>query len=214
MNIAIVDPITRAIISVSNFDTYDKDSTALETLLLTVRDGDIVILLTFDEPSSKLSHVARLLLAELGSGKAQNINYRTSWYMVSQKGITGYTPYEEIHLPSLPASYPSTPLGTSSLSFTPPSPSSPSSSSSFFSSLPFASKTSPSLASPDTSSSSSSPSSSSSSSSLGVSSLPKSAWGLPHDVRTCLPLSCKSLERRHSKLLYSLSLSLSLSSKS
>lgn len=103
---AIIDSLSRSITSVSNYDTYDQDSTSLETLLLKVRPGDIVILLTFDEPSSKLSQVARLLLHELGSGKAQNLNYRTSWYLITQKGITGYSPYEEIHLPSYNASQP------------------------------------------------------------------------------------------------------------
>ena len=103
---AVIDSLSKSITSVSNYDTYDQDSTSLETLLLKIREGDIVILLTFDEPSSKLSQVARLLLHELGSGKAQNLNYRTSWYLITQKGITGYSPYEEIHLPSYNASQP------------------------------------------------------------------------------------------------------------
>lgn len=104
INVAVIDPFSRTILSVANYDTYDTDSAGLESLLLNLRDGDIVILMTFDEPSTKLSQVARLLLHEMGSGKAQNLNYRTSWYLISQKGISGYSPFEEIHLPSYNAS--------------------------------------------------------------------------------------------------------------
>lgn len=95
INVAVVDSVTRSILSVSNYDTYTKDSSALETLLLTIRKGDIVILLTFDEPSSKLSQVTRLLLHELGSGMAQNLQHRASWYLVTQKGIKGKTHHLE-----------------------------------------------------------------------------------------------------------------------
>ena len=104
INVAVIDSSSKSIISVSNYDTYQKDSSSLESLLMQIHEGDIVLLLTFDEPSSKLSQVARTLFHELGSGKAQNLNYRTSWYLITQKGISGYSPYEEIHLPSYNAS--------------------------------------------------------------------------------------------------------------
>lgn len=32
----------------------------------------------------------------LGSGKIQDLWYRCQWYMVTQKGIQGITPYEKI----------------------------------------------------------------------------------------------------------------------
>ncbi|XP_064472966.1 protein O-linked-mannose beta-1,2-N-acetylglucosaminyltransferase 1-like isoform X2 [Ornithodoros turicata] len=116
INIAIVDNLTRFVQRVSHFDTYEEDSSQLETLLLNLRPGDILILLTFDEPTrksvattvavhthlnqivvSRLSQVARLLLHELGSAMAQNLHYRSSWYLITQKGISGFTPYEDLH---------------------------------------------------------------------------------------------------------------------
>ena len=96
--------MTKTLVSVSNYDTYNKDASAFESLLLSLRQNDILILLTFDEPSSKLSRVSRLLLHEIGSGKAQNVNFRTSWYLITQKGMKGYSPFEEIHLPDSKAS--------------------------------------------------------------------------------------------------------------
>ncbi|GFR29474.1 protein O-linked-mannose beta-1,2-N-acetylglucosaminyltransferase 1 [Trichonephila clavata] len=98
MNVAVIDNLTRTIIRVNHFDTYEKESTLLETLLLTLRPGDIVVLITFDEPSRKLSRIARLLLFDLGSALIQNLNYRSSWYLITQKGLSGFSPFEDLHL--------------------------------------------------------------------------------------------------------------------
>lgn len=95
MNVAVIDSVTRFVQHVSHFDTYEEDSSQLETLLLNLRQGDILILLTFDEPTRKLSQIARLLLHELGSAMAQNLHYRSSWYFITQKGISGFSPYED-----------------------------------------------------------------------------------------------------------------------
>lgn len=97
MNVAVIDSVTRFVQHVSHFDTYEDDSSQLETLLLNLRQGDILILLTFDEPTRKLSQIARLLLHELGSAMAQNLHYRSSWYFITQKGISGFSPYEDLH---------------------------------------------------------------------------------------------------------------------
>lgn len=96
MNVAVIDSVTRFVQHVSHFDTYEEDSSQLETLLLNLRQGDILILLTFDEPTRKLSQIARLLLHELGSAMAQNLHYRSSWYFITQKGISGFSPYEDV----------------------------------------------------------------------------------------------------------------------
>lgn len=98
INVVVIDTMTRSVSRVSHFDTYEKESTPLETLLLTLRPDDLIILLTFDEPTRKMSRVARLLLHELGSALIQNLSYRGSWYLVTQKGLTGFSPFEELHL--------------------------------------------------------------------------------------------------------------------
>lgn len=98
INIAVIDILTKNVIDVKTFDTYEKDSTKLETLLLTLRPGDIIVMLTFDEPTKKLSRIARLLFHELGSSMAQNLQYRAGWYLITQKGMTGFSPYEGLNL--------------------------------------------------------------------------------------------------------------------
>lgn len=55
---------------------------------------------SFDEASKYLSNVARLLLNSLGSYLAQNINYRSSWYLITNKGLIGFSPFEKINFSS------------------------------------------------------------------------------------------------------------------
>lgn len=44
----------------------------------------------------RLSRIARLLLFDLGSALVQNLSYRGSWYLITQKGITGFSPFEDV----------------------------------------------------------------------------------------------------------------------
>lgn len=63
-----------------------KDSTNLETQLLSLRPGDKIILFSFDEPP-KISKVAKLLINELGSIHIQNVQFRTVWFLISEKQV-------------------------------------------------------------------------------------------------------------------------------
>ncbi|XP_025420250.1 protein FAM3C-like [Sipha flava] len=97
INIAVIEPATYTILTVKNFDTYEYNSSNLDEWLdHMVRVGDVVIFFTFDEASKKLTKKTRNLLYNMGSGKIQDLWYRCQWYMVTQKGIQGITPYEKI----------------------------------------------------------------------------------------------------------------------
>ncbi|KAF6200203.1 hypothetical protein GE061_006506 [Apolygus lucorum] len=75
-----------------------QNSTALETMLTYgINVDDIVIAFTFDEASKELSKRAKQLLYQLGSGKIQDLQYRSQWYMISQKTENaGFTPLETL----------------------------------------------------------------------------------------------------------------------
>ncbi|XP_050438648.1 protein FAM3C-like [Adelges cooleyi] len=97
INIALVEPTTYTIVVVKNFDTYEYSSSNMdEWLSTTMKDGYVAIFFTFDEASKKLTKSTRNVLYEIGSGKIQDLTYRCQWYMVTQKGIRGITPYEKI----------------------------------------------------------------------------------------------------------------------
>ncbi|XP_071450523.1 protein O-linked-mannose beta-1,2-N-acetylglucosaminyltransferase 1-like [Hetaerina americana] len=98
LNVAIIEPIHFQVVSVQNFDTYNKDGGDFEAFLLNeVLTDDIIILFTFDEASKELDNNSKKLLYDLGSGKIQNLHYRSQWYMISQKGIKGFTVYEKLN---------------------------------------------------------------------------------------------------------------------
>lgn len=45
---------------------------------------------------NRLSRIARLLLFDLGSALVQNLSYRGSWYLITQKSLTGFSPFEDV----------------------------------------------------------------------------------------------------------------------
>ncbi|KAG0724600.1 Protein FAM3C [Chionoecetes opilio] len=97
INIVLVDARRMKAVVARRFDTYAGDSTELERFLKQeVVDRDIVVAVTFDEASRNLSPAARNLLADLGSSQIQNLQFRGQWFMVSQKGAKGFSPYEDL----------------------------------------------------------------------------------------------------------------------
>ncbi|OQR74989.1 protein FAM3A-like, partial [Tropilaelaps mercedesae] len=53
INMVVLDTVNKHLQRVVRFDTYQEDSSLLESLLLNLRAGDIVLLVTFDEPTKK-----------------------------------------------------------------------------------------------------------------------------------------------------------------
>ncbi|XP_076067716.1 protein O-linked-mannose beta-1,2-N-acetylglucosaminyltransferase 1-like [Oratosquilla oratoria] len=97
MNLVVVDSHRLEAVLAKRFDTSELDSSELELFLLTeVREGDIVIAVTHEEASLNLGQIAQAMLCDLGSNQIQNLRYRGQWYMITQKGINGFTPYEKL----------------------------------------------------------------------------------------------------------------------
>ncbi|CAF1025896.1 unnamed protein product [Adineta ricciae] len=95
LNIAVVSH-NKEVIRIGHFDTWQDDSTNLEIFLENLEDDAIIIVVTFDEASSKLSQHSKNLFFDLGSATIQNLKYRDVWVLVGQKGINGFSPFEEI----------------------------------------------------------------------------------------------------------------------
>lgn len=67
LNLVVVDSHRMQAVHARRFDTYASDSNELELFLLReVREGDILIAVTFDEASRNLGASAKNLIAELG----------------------------------------------------------------------------------------------------------------------------------------------------
>lgn len=106
MNMAVVNQQTFKVKQVAHFDTYEKDSSELESLLEGLEEGDIVIAVSFDDASRKLSFQTKEALNRLGSSMIQNLKFRDVWYFVSQKGIKGFTNLEKISYVAMDADWP------------------------------------------------------------------------------------------------------------
>lgn len=100
LNIVIVDPKTQQVMRSGHFDTYEKESTELVLFLEQLEHGEMLAVVSFDEASSKLSDMAKQIFYELGSSLVHNLKFRASWYFVGQKGIDGFSPFEDLILPS------------------------------------------------------------------------------------------------------------------
>ncbi|XP_023218568.1 protein FAM3C-like [Centruroides sculpturatus] len=99
INVAVIDNVTQTVVRVSHFDTYERVERIRYPDVELQTSGDTDWLTTGRHSACiRLSRVARLLLHELGSALIQNLYYRGSWFMVSQKGIAGFSPFEELHL--------------------------------------------------------------------------------------------------------------------
>ncbi|KAK9509119.1 hypothetical protein O3M35_006505 [Rhynocoris fuscipes] len=98
LNIAVIESRYLQLVTLQTFDLYSQNSSGLELWLSTsLKEDDIIIAFTFDEASRELSKRAKAILYHLGSGRIQDLQYRSQWYMISQKGIDGgFTPLETI----------------------------------------------------------------------------------------------------------------------
>ena len=95
-NVAVLNPKTKKVTSVNVFDTYQQESSSMEVFLENLVEGDIIAAVVSDDGQKKLKLHARDLYNKLGSSMIQNLKFRDIWYFVGKKGITGFTPFEQI----------------------------------------------------------------------------------------------------------------------
>uniref|UniRef100_A0A0R3S2A4 ILEI domain-containing protein n=1 Tax=Elaeophora elaphi TaxID=1147741 RepID=A0A0R3S2A4_9BILA len=100
LNLVVIDSKTHQVMRTGHYDTYLEDSSALVLFLEQLSPGEIVAVISFDEASNSLSDMAKHIFYELGSSLIYRLKFRASWYFIGQKGIDGYTPFEDMNLPS------------------------------------------------------------------------------------------------------------------
>ncbi|KAL3983099.1 hypothetical protein ACH3XW_49805 [Acanthocheilonema viteae] len=100
LNLVVIDSKTHQVMRTGHYDTYLEDSSALVLFLEQLSPGEIVAVISFDEASNSLSDMAKHIFYELGSSLIYRLKFRASWYFIGQKGIVGYTPFEDMNLPS------------------------------------------------------------------------------------------------------------------
>ncbi|KAM7397348.1 hypothetical protein PAMP_020327 [Pampus punctatissimus] len=95
INVVIINGKTGEVINTGHFNMYSGDVKPLIELLKSIEKGAIVLMASYDDPSSKLTEDARKLIAELGSSMVQSLNFRDNWVFVGGKGAMVKSSFEK-----------------------------------------------------------------------------------------------------------------------
>ncbi|XP_068572777.1 protein FAM3C [Cebidichthys violaceus] len=94
INIALVNGRTGEVIKTDFFDMWGGDVAPFIKFLKEIEDGTVVMMASFDDPSTKLNDEAKKLIADLGSTAISNLGFRDNWVFVGGKGIKTKSPFE------------------------------------------------------------------------------------------------------------------------
>ncbi|KAM6896227.1 protein FAM3C [Lycodopsis pacificus] len=94
VNIALVNGRTGEVIKTDFFDMWGGDVAPFIKFLKVIEDGTVVMMASFDDPSTKLNDEAKKLIADLGSTAISNLGFRDNWVFVGGKGIKTKSPFE------------------------------------------------------------------------------------------------------------------------
>ncbi|CAF0770892.1 unnamed protein product [Rotaria sordida] len=87
INLAAFDGATLDVKLTDTFDTYLEETFFLRTLKVSLNDGDIIILASFDEMTYGLKDASLSILERYGSQLIKIIKFRDSFVMLGQKGL-------------------------------------------------------------------------------------------------------------------------------
>ncbi|KAL7371446.1 hypothetical protein ABVT39_027214 [Epinephelus coioides] len=95
INIALVNGRTGDVIKTDFYDMWAGDVAPFIKFLKEIEEGTIVMMASFDDPSTKLNDEARKLISDLGSSAVNNLGFRDNWIFVGGKGIKTKSPFEQ-----------------------------------------------------------------------------------------------------------------------
>ncbi|XP_053199924.1 protein FAM3C isoform X1 [Scomber japonicus] len=95
INIALVNGRTGELNRTQFYDMWAGEVAPLIKFLNEIEEGTVVMMASFDDPSTKLNDEARKLIADLGSTAISNLGFRDNWIFVGGKGIKTKSPFEQ-----------------------------------------------------------------------------------------------------------------------
>lgn len=97
LNVAVFDQVTGQPILGTNFDTfYSENSETFVQFIETLPSGRIVAIATKDDASLNLSNPGKKACESLGSRLINDLEFRSSWAMIGQKGAAPGTATEQL----------------------------------------------------------------------------------------------------------------------
>ncbi|CAK6983735.1 protein FAM3C-like%2C partial [Scomber scombrus] len=95
INIVIINGRSAEVLHSAYFNMYSGDVSPLIELLKNIQKGSIVLMASYDDPSTKLTDDARKLISELGSSAVSSLGFRDNWVFVGGKGFKAQSDYEK-----------------------------------------------------------------------------------------------------------------------
>ncbi|KAJ8258088.1 hypothetical protein GJAV_G00193040 [Gymnothorax javanicus] len=103
LNIVLINAETGKILKFESFNLYSKtpdsadfcDSDGLLAFLKDLKPGTIVLVASFDEPTSNLSDEAREVFVSLGSTWIKSLRFRDGWVFAGAAGMAEKSPFEK-----------------------------------------------------------------------------------------------------------------------
>ncbi|XP_068169514.1 protein FAM3C isoform X2 [Antennarius striatus] len=95
INIVLINGKTAEVTKTNHFDMYSGEVKPLIEFLQSIEDGSVVLMVSYDEPSSKLTEEARKLISELGSSVVHSLSFRDNWVFVGGKGAVMKSNFEK-----------------------------------------------------------------------------------------------------------------------
>ncbi|KAM8751553.1 protein FAM3C-like isoform 1-T1 [Acanthopagrus schlegelii] len=95
LNIVIMNGETGNITKTGHFNMYNNEVEPLIKFLKSTEQGSIVLIASWDEPSSHLNDEVKQLIADLGSSAVHSLGFRDNWLFVGGKGVTVMRNFEK-----------------------------------------------------------------------------------------------------------------------
>ncbi|XP_063796961.1 protein FAM3D isoform X2 [Pseudophryne corroboree] len=95
LNIALVNATTGETLGTGHYDMYSGDIKEVKAFFEPVKDGTLIFIATYDDPSTKLDTQTRELLTSYGSSYAKKLGFRDGWLFVGGKGLKNKSPFEQ-----------------------------------------------------------------------------------------------------------------------
>ncbi|XP_068579395.1 protein FAM3C-like [Cebidichthys violaceus] len=95
INMVLMNDKTGEVIKTGTFNMYSGDVKPLIEFLKSIETGHVVLMASFDDPSTKLTAEARQLISELGSSSVKSLGFRDNWVFVGRKGASAQSNFEK-----------------------------------------------------------------------------------------------------------------------
>ncbi|XP_039663751.1 protein FAM3C [Perca fluviatilis] len=95
INIVTIHGKTGDVLKTAHFDMYSGNVKPLVEFLKSIETGSVVLMASYDDPSTKLDEEARKLIAELGSLSVKSLGFRDNWVFVGGKGASVHSNFEK-----------------------------------------------------------------------------------------------------------------------